>query len=217
MTISIHVRYRLLIVSVIAALSVVLSGCQGSAAPGGSSSPPSTSSLTSAASIPSATQTPTAPPAYKPADASGKAQNVPVPEKPALADENSKAGLEAFTKYWYELLSYGYETGDVSGTDELSSKGCQFCIGLGDGIREAWQDKRWIAGGKIQSRAVNIQFVVGMTTQQITMQIIQEKIQIIRPDGTLLQDPTPQTNVASQVVADFDGTRWIVVDLGLVR
>jgi hypothetical protein len=40
---------------------------------------------------------------YKPADAKGRAQNVPVPVKPALADKNTKEGLEAFTKYWYEL------------------------------------------------------------------------------------------------------------------
>ncbi|MFP5313120.1 MAG: DUF6318 family protein, partial [Actinomycetes bacterium] len=66
----------------------------------------------------SATPTPTPSAVYKPADATGPAQNVPVPVLPEVAKTETKEGLEAFAKYWYELLSYGYESGD---TKPLSS------------------------------------------------------------------------------------------------
>ena len=84
---------------------VLLSGCQGGSTPNASPSETSstTASPSSSASSPAASATPRAPPpsVYKPADAMGKAQNVPVPEMPELAKENSKAGLEAFIGYWY--------------------------------------------------------------------------------------------------------------------
>jgi hypothetical protein len=97
------VRVRTAVLALTAAL--LLSSCQGGSAPGG---PPSetgstTASPTASVSVPSASATPSAPPVYKPADAKGKAENVPVPVMPELAKENSKAGLEAFIGYWYEL------------------------------------------------------------------------------------------------------------------
>ncbi len=86
---------------------VLLSGCQGGSAP--SASPSETSSTTASPTLSvsapavSATGIPTAAAVYKPADATGKAQNVPVPVMPELAKENSKAGLEAFIGYWYAV------------------------------------------------------------------------------------------------------------------
>ncbi|WP_416430255.1 DUF6318 family protein [Paenarthrobacter nicotinovorans] len=57
---------------------------------------------------------------YKPADAKGKAENVPVPVMPELAKENSKAGLEAFIGYWYATYSYATETGDLGPWVEIT-------------------------------------------------------------------------------------------------
>jgi hypothetical protein len=64
---------------------------------------------------------------YKPADAKGRAQNVPVPVKPAVADKNTKEGLEAFARYWYALLNYGFETGNLTPWTKLTSGSCEFC------------------------------------------------------------------------------------------
>ena len=98
-------RMRLSAISVLAASVLVLSGCSNGEGPKNGSSDGATPSASSAASATqSATATPTPTPVYKPADAKGRAQNVPVPVKPALADKNSKEGVEAFTKYWFSLL-----------------------------------------------------------------------------------------------------------------
>lgn len=105
-------------------LALLLGGCEYGTTP---SEPPSATSTTTASpasgsSVP--TPPPTSPAAYKPADAKGKAQNVPVPVMPELARENSKAGLEAFIGYWYATLSYAYETGDTKQLLPISSPAC---------------------------------------------------------------------------------------------
>src|SRR6476661_305076 len=105
-------RLRLSAISVLSASVLLLSACSSGEGPkNGSSDGATPSASASATASPSATPTPT--PVYKPADAKGKAQNVPVPVKPALADKNSKEGVEAFTKYWFQVLSYAYETGNT--------------------------------------------------------------------------------------------------------
>src|SRR4249919_253801 len=110
-----------------------VAACSGGAAP-----PPGTtaseSQSPSTASTPSATPTPTA--SYKPADATGKAQNVPVPELPEAAKAETKKGLEAFARYWYALLNYSYETGDLSRINSISSPSCALCGRVFPGIQK---------------------------------------------------------------------------------
>ena len=90
---------------------LLLSGCQNGPAPASSLSETSstTASPTLSGSASPASAGPSTAGAYKPADAKGKAQNVPVPVMPELAKENSKAGLEAFIRYWY-AVNYANET-----------------------------------------------------------------------------------------------------------
>ncbi|WP_311764391.1 DUF6318 family protein [Arthrobacter ipis] len=154
---------------------------------------------------------------YKPADAKGRAQNVPVPVKPALADKNTKEGLEAFTKYWFQALSYAYETGNTNLMEAGSGSNCRFCNGLRDNIKNAWQGKQWIAGGKIQTPSVSGLYKKGAASQQATVQVIQQEITIYKADGTPFPDVTKQTNTGSQAVVRFDSSGWAVIDLGLIR
>ena len=134
------------------AAALILAGCAGGAPadPGAVSSTPTGSATSSPPSSP--TPTPTA--VYKPADASGPAQNVPVPVLPEVAKTETKEGLEAFAKYWFELLSYGYETGDVEPLKAVSGPDCAFCNGLIRNVSDAWADGQWISGGKVQAPAI---------------------------------------------------------------
>ncbi|WP_395401840.1 DUF6318 family protein [Arthrobacter sp. UC242_113] len=154
---------------------------------------------------------------YKPADAKGRAQNVPVPVKPALADKNTKEGLEAFAKYWFQALSYAYETGNTKLMEAGSGPNCRFCNGLRDNIKNAWQGKQWIVGGKVQTPSVSALYKKGATSQQATVQVIQQEITIYKADGTPFPDVTKQTNTGSQAVVSFDSSGWTVIDLGLIR
>ncbi|MBX7445753.1 MULTISPECIES: DUF6318 family protein [unclassified Arthrobacter] len=200
--------------AVLVAGALVLAGCAG----GAPADPGATSQAATEAATPSASATPTPTPsaAYKPADASGPAQNVPVPVLPEVAKTETKEGAEAFTKYWYETLSYAYETGNSRKLENVSGPGCVFCKGLKDGIDEAWSEGRWISGGTIQTPAITATVESGAQAHA-EVQVIQATIEIRRPDGSLLQEPTPATNTGSRAGLTFGPTGWVMTDLGLIR
>ena len=198
---------------------LVLAGCDSGGSPGQTSSASVTASAgPSESATLSATPTPTATPsgAYKPADASGPAQNVPVPVLPEVAKTRTKEGLEAFTRYWYETLSYAYETGDTAELMAASGESCLFCQGLIEGVSASWRDERWISGGKIETPAITATLETDSTGYAI-VQVIQQEIQIHKPDGGLYQVPTPSTNSGSRVSTSFVNSEWTVAELSLIK
>jgi hypothetical protein len=199
--------------AVVAAAALALTGCNSGGEPnnGGTTSPSATESVT-----PSATPTPTPAAAYKPADATGRAQNVPVPVLPEVAKTETKEGLEAFARYWYSTLSYAYETGDTELLESNSSPGCVFCSGLRDAITAAWNGGRWVAGGTIETPNIEARFKSGAPSQA-TVQVLQKQTEIHMADGSLYQEPTKATNAASQATVTFSGDGWIMTNLGLIR
>ncbi|UKA50383.1 DUF6318 family protein [Arthrobacter sp. FW305-123] len=207
------------------ALAVLLSGCQSGSTPVNSASQTGTTTPTPTSSVaapgtPSEIPTPatgTTPAVYRPADATGKAENVPVPVMPELAKENSKAGLEAFIGYWYAQLSYSYETGSTEQLTRLSSSTCVLCTSLSKGVETAWQDGRWITGASIKSATVEVDYDPSVSTQVAAVQVIQEAIEIRAHDGSLYQEPIAATNSASRAALKFEDQRWLLVDLGLIR
>ncbi|ACL38981.1 conserved hypothetical protein [Pseudarthrobacter chlorophenolicus A6] len=192
----------------------LLAGCSGGApADPGTGSP---SASESASPSPSATPTPTPSAVYKPADATGPAQNVPVPVLPEVAKTETKEGLEAFVRYWYQVLDYSYQTGDSTILQKISGPACVFCAGLGDGIAESWKDGRWISGGRVETPVITGTLEPGKEPYAV-VQVIQAIIEIRNADGSLHQAPTPATNTGSRAAVKFDGNSWILTDLGLIR
>ncbi|MDQ0692289.1 DUF6318 family protein [Arthrobacter sp. W4I7] len=193
---------------------LLLSGCSG-----GAPADPGAASPTSAESAsPSATPTPTPTPSavYKPADASGPAQNVPVPVLPEVAKTETKEGAEAFTKYWFSVLSYAYETGDTAALSQLSKPECTFCQGLVDDIEAAWAEGKWISGGQIEIPAATAKPSTDGSTQVI-LQVLQKELVIHNQDGSPYQDKTAATNAGSVAMVKFANAEWVVSDLGLIR
>jgi hypothetical protein len=198
------------IATLAAALTLTACGNGGQPRVGETTSPSVSASAT-------ATPTPTPTAVYKPADDKGKAENVPVPVLPEAAKANSKEGLEAFARYWYQALSYAYETGDTTTVSQLSGSNCVFCTGLQDAVKLGWADNRRIVGGTIQTPSVTAKFAPGTESQQATIQVIQQQIAIHKADGSLYQEPTKMSNTASQAVATFGANGWLVTNLGLIR
>lgn len=212
---SVSARLRYSAAAVFAASALVLTACNGGGnPPGNDPTSPSASETTSATPTPSTTPTPSA--VYKPADAKGKAQNVPVPVLPEAAKAETKEGLEAFAKYWYSTLSYAYETGDTSFLESSSGPECVFCHGLKRAVESAWLDGKWVEGGTIETPSISVQFSPG-TASQVTIQVLQQQIGIRKPDGSLYQEPTQPTNTGSQATATYGAKGWTISDLGLIR
>lgn len=209
---------RLTAISFFAASALVLSGCSNGDAPQGSPSAGEASSASSAASVtPVASPTPKPTPVYKPADAKGRAQNVPVPVKPALADKNSKEGLEAFARYWYSLLNYGFETGNLSSWAKLTSTSCEFCNLLKASVSVGYKEGRWQVGGRLSTPSVEPRYKSGAASQQVIVQVIQEKTHYYKADRSVGRSPASGSNTASVVIAQYAGGKWMVSDLHLIK
>ncbi|MDQ0863618.1 DUF6318 family protein [Arthrobacter globiformis] len=213
-------RLRLPVISAVAVSVLALAGCSGGGDPQAGPTAtavasPAASGSGAAAATPSATATPK--PVYKPADAKGRAQNVPVPVKPALADRNTKEGLEAFAKYWYALLNYGFETGDLSSWAKLTSTSCEFCNLLQNSVAVGYKEGRWQAGGRLSARSAEARFKPGAASQQVVVQVIQEKTHYYKADKSVGRSPAPGSNTASVVVAKYADGHWAVSDLHLIQ
>ncbi|MDO5617297.1 DUF6318 family protein [Kocuria sp.] len=84
---------------------------------------------------------------YVEASAEGPAQNVPEPTKPALADEESVEGAQAFLDYLSDARAYAQQTGDTSLAREVTAKECQSCMNLYDTIDDLYEAGGWASRG----------------------------------------------------------------------
>ena len=207
---SISGRWRAWAAAEVMACLLSITACTGggTARPGASPAPESPSF--SAMSTPNATPTPTAT-SYKPADASGRAQNVPVPVLPEAAKAETKEGLEAFARYWFQLLSYGYETGDTSTLGGITSSECRACE-RAKAVMTGWhEDGRWLAGGKTETPSISTTFRLAPDgNYQVAIQVSQSALSYFNADGTVHRaDPKPE-DTGNLMLAVFRGGSWYV-------
>ncbi|BCW60618.1 MULTISPECIES: DUF6318 family protein [Micrococcaceae] len=142
---------------------------------------------------------------------------MPVPVMPELAKENSKAGLEAFIGYWFQLLSYAYETGDSARAKELSSESCVLCMDLVAGVATNYTDGRWLVGGQYRTPVVEVLWQPSAVSQPAKVQVLQQQIIYMNPDGTNGREPTAATNDAAAFYGVFSDGSWATTDLGVIR
>lgn len=194
----------------------MLSACAGNAPadPGPESSPPTASATAS----PAPTPTPTPSAVYKPADASGPAQNVPVPVLPEVAKTETKEGLEAFTRYWFEQLNYAYETGDVAGLEAVTSPACDYCSKLATSLTTNYQGGRWLSGGRITTPASTTSFEKSTDGNfQVVLQVLQAPISYYETGGKEFRTASNGSNTGNVLLANFVDGAWRVIDLHPIR
>lgn len=201
-------RLRMHLVAIAAGTALVLTGCNTGSDPGATDT---TSPSTSQTPSPAATPTPTATPAYVPASAKGRAQNVPVPVLPEVAKTETKAGLEAFAKYWFQLLSYGYETGDTDQISAITSTNCTMCERAKE-VQKGWHSEgRWLEGGRITTPAISTTFRVAADgNYQVAVQVSQEAMSYYDVDGSLDSTDPKTADSGSLMLVVFKNGSWFV-------
>ncbi|WP_416377105.1 DUF6318 family protein [Arthrobacter sp. CDRTa11] len=195
-----------------AAATFGLAGCS----PGVSHTDPSaTSTPASESATPTATPTPTA--SYKPASASGPAENVPVPVLPEVAKTETKEGAEAFAKYWFSVLSYAYETGEVADFEKLEPPSCVACQKVKGVIQDWHSDGRWLVGGKLSTPVASTTFVRGQDGRyQVAVQVRQEPLSYFRPDGTVARTDPQAPDQGNLLILAYENDAWSAVELGSI-
>lgn len=198
---------------------VLLTGCQGEADP--PASQPSAPAVPSAeAVVTEAPASPSVSPSAAPSPASpasslGPAANLPVPVKPALADENSAEGLEAFTEYWFELFSYGYETNDWAPFEEVTDPGCGTCANVMTAVGKVFDSGGWIAGGRTEVTDFSTDFAVN-TQGSINAIVLVEQgaSQVYLKSGEIESDDPESDPTANVIFVVFDNGQWRMLDFG---
>jgi hypothetical protein len=202
-------RLRVASLAVVAAAALALSGCNSGSDPntGGTSPSPSASASTSVTS----TATPSPAASYKPADANGRAQNVPVPVLPEVAKTETKEGLEAFAAYWFEQVNFAYESGDVTGVQAVTSPNCEFCSNITSSLTTNYKNGRWLAGGKIAVPATSTTFERASDgNYQVIVQVTQQTITYHDPDGSEFRSATKPSNTGNVLLVGFEDKAWRV-------
>jgi hypothetical protein len=195
--------------------SLLLAGCSG-----GAPADPGTASPTAAESAPpSATATPTPTPSavYKPADASGPAQNVPVPVLPEVAKTETKEGAEAFTKYWFSVLSYAYETGDVALFESVEPPSCAACQKVKEVIRDWHSNGRWLVGGTLTTPVAETTAAKGQDGKyKVAVQVRQEPLSYMRADGSVARTDPKKPDQGNLLILTYADGGWSVAELGSI-
>ena len=195
--------------------ALLMAGCSG-----GAPADPGTGSPTASQSAsPSVTPTPTPTPSavYKPADASGPAQNVPVPVLPEVAKTETKEGAEAFTKYWFSVLSYAYETGDIKVFEAVEPASCAACQKVKDVIGNWHSEGRWLVGGKLSTPVANTTFVKTQDGRyQVAVQVHQEPLSYMRADGSVARTDPQAPDQGNLLMLNYKKGAWSVSELGSI-
>lgn len=92
---------------------------------------------------------------YVEASADGPAQNVPKPEKPALADEESYEGAQAFLDYLADTRAYAWQTGDTSLIREITAEECASCFTEIEDIERLYDMGGWASSGQEQVKIID--------------------------------------------------------------
>src|SRR6478735_368685 len=182
----------------------------GQASPG--ATPSSGSPATSSSASPTPTPTPTLTASYKPADASGRAQNVPIPVLPEAAKAETKEGAIAFAKHWFSLLSYAYETGDLEPLNLVTLNSCESCA-KAKAVITAWNtDGKWLIGGILSTPSVSTEFVRDPDAHyQVAVQAHQTPLTYVRKDGSIARSDAQPDDTGNLLFVSFADGKWRLV------
>jgi hypothetical protein len=125
--------------------------------------------------------------------------------------------VEAFTKYWFALLDYGFQTGKLDEWSRLSASGCVFCSDLKTGITSDYKDGAWLVGGRMQTPSVEAVTAPSEPVQKVTVQVLQTAATSYNADGSKGDKSGTAGNSAVVVLAVYKAGAWSVSDMHPLR
>ena len=200
----------------VTAAALALSACTGPAGAEPSASPAPVASATAIES-PTPSPTPASAPTYKPASEDGPAENVPVPELPGAATEETEEGAKAFAAYWYELLGYAYESGDTQEVRSVTSSRCSRCEKALKVIDDWHTNGRWLVGGELETTGFGDEISADSDgVYQIPVQVTYGRLSYYS-QGELHTSTPASSGSIDLFMAVFRDGAWSVADVGVIE
>lgn len=172
-------------------LALVLAGCTGG-------DPPSTS-----ASSTSASTTPT--------DSAKPTETVTAPAAPPEAAVKDPEGAQAYVRYWFGLVNYGFATGDTQPLLRASPSECVECSAYAELIHGATDDGQQLRGQPVAVLAADAPALDGdRVFVSVAMQ--EDAYLLIQADGTETEIPAKEPRRVKALVS-WDGDSWQMIGI----
>ena len=153
---------------------------------------------------------------YIPASADGPAQNVPEPNLPAVATENTEEGAEATLKYFWEAIDYARLTGETDPIALVSHESCEFCSVYMEGWQQRYQNGDWaVVRDPVEIRINETKIHVDDEQREwtaISFKITQPAAELYVDNVKDTQESVGESSAAWIADLSYNGTtqRWLV-------
>lgn len=150
-----------------------------------------------------------------PASAKGPAQNWPVPKMPEAAKEQTKAGIKAFTVFYFELVDYTLLTYDTKPIKKVTEHSCYLCAKQVIDPADVNQKLGgWHVGG---TTTLTVNFAKKIQTAGVSgFTFKREKTEVYRPDKALQGTIPAITRPVAGTLHLIFSNGWRVVDVEFV-
>jgi hypothetical protein len=172
------------------AVMTAVTGCTGSSSP---APVPVTSTVTV---DPPSTTSPSA------------SATVTAPVLPAAARQPTRAGAEAFFRYFWEVYNYSYRTRDISVFRTLYKDSCRFCSTSVADIEAATAKNLHYTGGEVAIQVLVAAPDNPETGMLVNSVIRQEQSQLLRSDGTAEASEPGVGRQRLDALLQWQGGRW---------
>ncbi|GAA2551815.1 hypothetical protein HD598_000479 [Neomicrococcus aestuarii] len=143
------------------------------------------------------------------------AKNIPEPVMPAAAKKNTAEGLEAFTRYWFEVHNYAQKTGDTKQMMALCVEESAFCDHRKESVDQFTERNAWmIDGDTIISTYFSDQSETPAGYKVSIVEIDQEGRKVYNSDGPIVEANLKSTSGAFESYSIWrdGGWRFLAID-----
>ena len=133
---------------------------------------------------------------------------------PDLAKRHDDVGAKAFVKYWFDVLSFVLESGDVGDLKAVSMEGCKTCSRLEDGIAAAFAD-----GGSLRGRGwtvLGIRAADDRTDGAHVYVFVRQKKQVQVDGSGATTRTTPAKQFGAELLLYWRGSGWKMREMVLL-
>jgi hypothetical protein len=114
----------------------------------------------------------------------------PRPSLPPAAKEGTPAGAEEFVRYFLKAYEYAYATNDTSPVEYFTLRGCRFCEGLLDAVRQQAAKGYRLEGGRLKPLYITVNPDSDQDRTIINAAFSEESSRMVDSSGRVVQSFT---------------------------
>lgn len=136
----------------------------------------------------------------------------PAPVLPSAAAQPTRAGAEAFIRYFFDVYQYSFTIMDPAPLRVVSAPDCDFCNSTIRAVDGGRQKSRRSVGHGIEIRAIVA--APGKSTTGVLVNIVfdQKAARTIASDGSVVALTPEKRNIRMDMIVRWVDGRWLLLD-----